>query len=98
VIHLRRERISTSTSPLSLETDADLFHLLLPSSSSPSFQLGIESWLKDNGHELVVTTDKEGPGSVFQKELLTADVLISTPFHPVSFNLRSLFPSSLFVF
>ncbi|KAL7415901.1 putative formate dehydrogenase [Mrakia frigida] len=45
-------------------------------------KLGIESWLKEQGHELVVTTDKEGPDSVFQKELLTTDVLITTPFHP----------------
>ena len=29
-----------------------------------------------------MSSDKEGPNSVFQKELATADVLITTPFHP----------------
>ncbi|KZV81611.1 NAD-dependent formate dehydrogenase [Exidia glandulosa HHB12029] len=43
-------------------------------------RLGIEQWLKDQGHELIVSSDKEGPNSVFQKEIETAD--ITTPFHP----------------
>jgi formate dehydrogenase len=29
-----------------------------------------------------VTSSKEGPNSVFHKEIETADVLITTPFHP----------------
>ncbi|CAE6408564.1 unnamed protein product [Rhizoctonia solani] len=45
-------------------------------------KLGIESWLKERGHELVVTSDKEGPNSAFQKHLPTSDILITTPFHP----------------
>jgi len=45
-------------------------------------KLGIEKWLKEKGHEFIVSSDKEGPDSVFQKELATADVLITTPFHP----------------
>jgi lactate dehydrogenase-like 2-hydroxyacid dehydrogenase len=45
-------------------------------------QLGIEDYLKSEGHELVVTDDKEGANSEFQSELKTADVLITTPFHP----------------
>jgi len=45
-------------------------------------KLGIAQWLKDAGHELIVSSDKEGPNSVFQKEIVTADVLITTPFHP----------------
>lgn len=45
-------------------------------------KLGIAPWLKSLGHEYIVTDDKEGPNSVFQKELPTADVLITTPFHP----------------
>jgi len=45
-------------------------------------KLGLEKWLKDLGHEFIVSSDKEGPDSVFQKELPTADVLITTPFHP----------------
>ena len=31
---------------------------------------------------LIVTDDKEGPGSVFQKELPDTEILITTPFHP----------------
>lgn len=45
-------------------------------------RLGIADWLKERGHELIVTSDKEGPDSVFQKELPTTDILITTPFHP----------------
>ncbi|KAG8710031.1 formate dehydrogenase (NAD+) [Ceratobasidium sp. 395] len=44
-------------------------------------KLGIANWLKEQGHELV-TSDKEGPNSAFQKHLSTADILITTPFHP----------------
>jgi len=45
-------------------------------------KLGLADFLKQGGHEFIVTSDKEGPNSVFQKELPTADVLITTPFHP----------------
>ncbi|KAG9086326.1 formate dehydrogenase (NAD+), partial [Ceratobasidium sp. 370] len=45
-------------------------------------KLGIANWLKEQGHELVVTSDKEGPNSAFQKHLPTTDILITTPFHP----------------
>ncbi|KAI5890690.1 uncharacterized protein SCHCODRAFT_02632611 [Schizophyllum commune H4-8] len=45
-------------------------------------QLGISSWLKSQGHEFIVTDDKEGPNSVFQKNLKDAEVVITTPFHP----------------
>ncbi|KAH8119106.1 NAD-dependent formate dehydrogenase [Phellopilus nigrolimitatus] len=45
-------------------------------------KLGIEAWLKSLGHELVVTSDKEGKDSVFQKEITDAEILITTPFHP----------------
>lgn len=44
--------------------------------------LGIEDFLKQGGHQLVVTDDKEGPDSQFQKEIVDADILITTPFHP----------------
>ncbi|KZT58851.1 hypothetical protein CALCODRAFT_481958 [Calocera cornea HHB12733] len=44
--------------------------------------LGIGPWLKSLGHEYIVTDDKEGPNSVFQRELPDTDVLITTPFHP----------------
>lgn len=45
-------------------------------------RLGLAQWLKDNRHEFVVTDDKEGPNSAFQKHLKDTDVLITTPFHP----------------
>ncbi|RPD54668.1 NAD-dependent formate dehydrogenase [Lentinus tigrinus ALCF2SS1-7] len=45
-------------------------------------QLGIRSWLESQGHEYIVTDDKEGPNSVFQQHIKDAEVLITTPFHP----------------
>jgi len=45
-------------------------------------KLGIGEWLEQQGHQLVVTDDKEGPNSTFQKEIVDAEVLITTPFHP----------------
>ena len=39
------------------------------------------SW-RAGGHELVVTSDKDGPDSVFERELPDADVVISQPFWP----------------
>lgn len=45
-------------------------------------KLGIEKELKDAGHTLVVTDDKEGPDSTMAKEIVDADVVITTPFHP----------------
>lgn len=45
-------------------------------------KLGLEKELKDGGHTLVVTDDKEGPNSTMAKEIVDADVVITTPFHP----------------
>ncbi|GJE88600.1 NAD-dependent formate dehydrogenase [Phanerochaete sordida] len=45
-------------------------------------QLGIREWLESQGHEYIVSEDKEGPDSAFQKHLADAEVLITTPFHP----------------
>jgi len=45
-------------------------------------QLGIRDWLKEKGHEFIVSDDKEGPNSAFQKHIVDAEVLITTPFHP----------------
>lgn len=45
-------------------------------------KLGLESWLKGLGHELIVSDSKEGPDSDFQKHIVDAEVLITTPFHP----------------
>jgi formate dehydrogenase len=47
-----------------------------------SGELGLRKFLESQGHELVVTSDKDGAGSVFDRELPTADVVISQPFWP----------------
>jgi formate dehydrogenase len=47
-----------------------------------SGELGLRRFLEAAGHTLVVTSDKEGPDSIFDKELLDADVVISQPFWP----------------
>jgi formate dehydrogenase len=44
--------------------------------------LGLREYLESAGHELVVTSDKDGPDSVFERELPDADVVISQPFWP----------------
>ncbi len=44
--------------------------------------LGLREFLESNGHELVVTSDKDGPDSAFERELPDADVVISQPFWP----------------
>ena len=47
-----------------------------------SGELGLRSFLESQGHELVVTSDKDGPDSEFERELVDADVVISQPFWP----------------
>jgi formate dehydrogenase len=47
-----------------------------------SGELGLREFLEAGGHELVVTSDKDGPDSVFERELADADVVISQPFWP----------------
>lgn len=42
-------------------------------------ELGIRKWLEDQGHTLVTTSDKEGENSVFEKEMVDAEVIITTP-------------------
>jgi formate dehydrogenase len=42
-------------------------------------ELGIRKWLEDQGHTLVTTSDKEGENSTFDKELVDAEVIITTP-------------------
>ncbi|MEV4599089.1 NAD-dependent formate dehydrogenase [Amycolatopsis sp. NPDC049253] len=49
---------------------------------SVSGALGLRHFLETAGHELVVTSDKDGPGSVFERELPDAEVVISQPFWP----------------
>ena len=49
---------------------------------SVSGELGLRKFLEDAGHTLVVTSDKEGKNSTFDKELADAEVVISQPFWP----------------
>ena len=49
---------------------------------SVSGALGLRKFLEGLGHTLVVTTDKDGPDSVFEKEVVDADIVISQPFWP----------------
>jgi formate dehydrogenase len=44
--------------------------------------LGLRRWLEGEGHRLVVTSDKDGAGSAFDRELADADIVISQPFWP----------------
>ena len=49
---------------------------------SVSGELGLRKFLEKQGHTLVVTSDKDGTDSVFEKELVDADIVISQPFWP----------------
>ncbi len=49
---------------------------------SVSGELGLRSFLESRGHELIVTADKDGPDSVFERELPGAEIVISQPFWP----------------
>ena len=49
---------------------------------SVSGELGLRRFLEATGHELVVTADKDGEDSVFERGLATADIVISQPFWP----------------
>ena len=53
-------------------------HLL----GSVSGGLGLERFLAERGHQFVVTADKDGPDSAFERELADADIVISQPFWP----------------
>jgi formate dehydrogenase len=49
---------------------------------SVSGELGLRKYLEGLGHELIVTSDKEGENSVFDQHLADAEVVISQPFWP----------------
>ncbi len=53
-------------------------HLL----GSVSGGMGLREFLEAAGHALVVTSDKDGPDSEFERELVDADIVISQPFWP----------------
>lgn len=47
-----------------------------------SGELGLRKFIENQGHQFVVTSDKDGENSVFDRELAYADVVISQPFWP----------------
>jgi formate dehydrogenase len=49
---------------------------------SVSGELGLRRFLEGLGHTFVVTSDKEGATSVFERELPDAEIIISQPFWP----------------
>jgi formate dehydrogenase len=49
---------------------------------SVSGELGLRKFLGDAGHKFVVTSDKDGENSTFERELPDADIVISQPFWP----------------
>ncbi len=49
---------------------------------SVSGELGLRSYLEGLGHELVVTSDKDGENSEFDQNLPDAEIVISQPFWP----------------
>jgi len=67
-----------STAPTPSAIDFQPGHLL----GCVSGELGLRKFLEDAGHTLVVTSDKDGEDSVFEKELPDADYVISQPFWP----------------
>jgi formate dehydrogenase len=49
---------------------------------SVSGELGLRRFLDEGGHRLVVTADKDGPESAFERGLPDAEIVISQPFWP----------------
>ncbi|HET8873105.1 MAG TPA: NAD-dependent formate dehydrogenase [Gaiellaceae bacterium] len=49
---------------------------------SVSGALGLKAFLEEGGHRLIVTSDKDGPDSEFERVLPEADIVISQPFWP----------------
>ncbi|MDR7223119.1 NAD-dependent formate dehydrogenase [Aminobacter aminovorans] len=49
---------------------------------SVSGELGLRKFVEGAGHRLIVTSDKDGPDSVFERELADAEIVISQPFWP----------------
>src|SRR5262245_40587485 len=46
---------------------------------SVSGELGLRRFLESEGHELIVTSDKDGSNSRFERELADAEIVISQP-------------------
>jgi formate dehydrogenase len=57
---------------------------------SVSGALGLRTFLEERGHELVVTSDKDGAGSRFEHELADAEIVISQPFWPAYLTAKQI--------
>ena len=57
---------------------------------SVSGELGLRKYLEGQGHTFIVTSDKDGPNSVLERELPDADVVISQPFWPAYLTKKRL--------
>jgi formate dehydrogenase len=66
------------TAPTPQEIDFTPGELL----GSVSGELGLRRFLEERGHELIVTSEKDGEESVFERELPDAEIVISQPFWP----------------
>lgn len=66
------------TAPTPKEIDFKPGELL----GSVSGELGLRKFLEDLGHTFIVTSDKDGPDSVLERELYNAEIVISQPFWP----------------
>ena len=66
------------TTPTPEGVDFTPGHLL----GSVSGELGLREFLEERGHTPIVTSDKDGPDSEFERRLPEADVVISQPFWP----------------
>ncbi len=66
------------TAPTPKAIDFTPGHLL----GSVTGELGLKEFLEGLGHTFIVTSDKEGANSVFERELPDADIVISQPFWP----------------
>lgn len=49
---------------------------------SVSGELGLRKFLESLGHQFIVTSSKDGPNSVLERELHDAEIVISQPFWP----------------
>jgi len=67
-----------TTTPTPSAVDFTPGHLL----GCVSGELGLREFLEKQGHTLVVTSDKDGNDSAFDKEIVDADYVISQPFWP----------------
>ena len=66
------------TAPTPKQIDFVPGHLL----GCVSGELGLRKYVEGRGHRFVVTSDKDGPNSVFDRELPDSDIVISQPVWP----------------